>query len=163
MKIFLCGIPASGKSIFGEGIAKSKGYVFINAEHDWPDQKLHEAWDASINDLYEIDKFVEMATDDVIIDLGFPINAMWIGLIITLKSRGYFPVWFECPVNIARERFIERKGGNIEEFDAQIERINRNRGNITKLISPISIEVLKNGNQKSSDDLFKEIEAQFHS
>jgi shikimate kinase len=157
MKIFLCGIPASGKSSFGSSLAKTDNYLYVDAENEWPDDNLHRAWDAMFTDFSKIDDFVNMAGDQVVFDWGFRVTPSSIGIVIGLKARGYIPVWFECPAEIAKKRYIARDNRSIQAFDDQIANIDSNRGIIKEFINPIIINVLDRDMQKSNQEILDAI------
>lgn len=156
MKILLCGVPASGKSTFGKEIAQSHGYLHIDAEQ-WPNDRLHTLWDEVAYDLSLMKTFVKMAGENVIFDWGFPFSSFAVGMIVEMKLYGYKPYWFDCPITLARKRYINRPYGDIADFDRQVVMIRKNQLTIKEIIKPQNINVLLNNKQKTADQLFAEI------
>lgn len=164
MIIFICGIPASGKSSFGEYLSDRHDYFFIDMEHDWPDENLHNIWSTIFSpnkDELDVKRFVDAIaakSKNTVLDLGFPVNDTYFWIVPLLKRYGCSIVWFECEENIARKRYLARDNRPIEWFETQMQNIKNNWGTIQSIIDSIVINVLKeNSTNKTQEELFNEL------
>lgn len=166
MVIFICGIPASGKSSFGKFLENKHGYFYIDMEHNpWPDENIHKIWDLifqQLGDESRISSFLdslETKGEKVVLDLGFVPNDAYYWIVATLKKYGCRVIWFNCSYNIAKKRFLNRKTSPpLELFELQIERIKNNWGIIASMVDPEVVEVTaENGSDKTKIQIYEEI------
>lgn len=146
--ILLCGIPASGKSVFGKYLQDKHNYTYVPMENDmWPDMTMRSLW----NHVFEakrqynaVEKFVCYLHDNyenVVLDWGFPMTQ--IEVVGLLKRQWCEIVWFSCSVVVARKRYIKRNKNSATYFDNQIKSIEENNEKIIKNLDPKVIDVLK--------------------
>lgn len=164
MVLFLCGIPASGKSSFGEYLRDNHGYFSIDMEHDWPDESLHAIWNTVFSvkrDESNVKKFVDSVTSksrNTVLDLGFPINETYFWIIPLLERYGCHVVWFECEEDVAKKRYLDRDKRPIAWFDTQMTNIRAGWKVIEETINPIIINVLKaDKSGKTDEELYLEL------
>lgn len=164
MVLFICGIPASGKSSFGSHLKDNYGYFYIDMENRWPDENLHAIWNTVFSptrDELNVKKFIDAMTNiskNSVLDLGFPVNEMYFWIVPLLKKYDCPIIWFECEEDIARKRYIARDNRPIEWFNTQMTNIKNNRETIKRAINPIIINVLKNDkSDKTNQELFSEL------
>lgn len=166
MIIFICGVPASGKSSFGNLLKDKYEYFYIDMEHSpWPDEKIHSAWDLIFanfgNEAIIKDFLILLKTkgDRIILDLGFVPNEIYFHIISTLKKFECRIIWFNCPFDIAKKRYLDRKTSPpMELFELQMERIKENWSMIISKIEPEIVEVVdKNRRDKTKKQIYEEI------
>jgi shikimate kinase len=165
--IFLCGMPASGKSEFGKYLQDKHGYTYIPMEEKvWPDNKLRLLWNDVFNSpkrqYNKVEKFVCYLYDNyenVVLDWGFPMTH--IPVVGLLKRQWCEIIWFVCGTTIARQRFIKRSGTEaVSKFDSQVKDIKENVQNIEKSLNPKVIDVLKEDkSSKTKDEIYMEFSA----
>ena len=165
MILFICGIPASGKSSFGKFLKDKHGFYYVDMENSpWPDEGIHNVWNLIftfpgedkrvLNFINELKQKSAM----VVLDLGFPIHDNYFKIVPSLKSFGCWIVWFECDENIARERYTKRDSRPIEWFNTQMTNIKNGWETIEDKIDPIKINVLKaDKSGKTEEELYSEL------
>lgn len=161
--IFLCGIPASGKSELGKYLHEKHDYSYVPMEDDiWPDEKMHDLWNdifTSKRQYQRIEKFIQYLHENygkVVLDWGFPIAHLEV--LRMLKSHGFQITWLSCSTAVARERFIKRGKGSVTYFDNQIKSIQENVEKIEKELKPSVIDVLKNDKRsKTIKEIYSEL------
>jgi dephospho-CoA kinase len=162
--VFLCGMPASGKSEFGKYLQDKHGYTYIPMEEKvWPDNKLRLLWNDvfnSKNQYNKVEKFVCYLYENyenVVLDWGFPITQ--IRIVELLKRQWCEIIWFVCDTTIASQRFIKRSGTEaVSKFDSQVKDIKENVQNIEKSLNPKIIDVLKEDkSSKTNEDICSEL------
>ena len=119
--ILLAGFPATGKSTFGQYLAREHGFAHYNLECDalsWPCPNLKGEWDSSRQ------AFVSALKERhhrVVLDWGFPVHYLsWVN---ELLSAGVKVVWFSGNLLHLRRVFIARGRGEVAQFDAQVRAI----------------------------------------
>jgi len=142
--MLLTGIPASGKSVFGQWLEKSKGFLFLNVEHGALDRLgLKAAWDGMFSGTGTAEQFVQELTRLqrlVVLDWGFPVHCL--PIVEALQQAGVEAWWFDGNREAARQSFVRRGTVPIELFDKQLSGIEREwaaiqrtfRGHILKSI-----------------------------
>lgn len=166
MIIFICGIPASGKSSFGEFLRDKHGYFYIDMEHSpWADETIHSVWDlifkelGNENRIGDFVKVLEAKGDKVVLDLGFVPNDAYFWIISSLRSFGCKVIWFNCPYDVARKRFVSRiTSPPIELFEKQMNRISDNWKIIVDRINPEIVEIIReDGKSKTKNEIYTEV------
>lgn len=171
MVIFICGVPASGKSSFGNFLKNKHGYFYIDMEHSpWPDEKIHRTWDLIFGQLGNEDRIRSFLDDlktkgnKVVLDLGFVPNDIYFWIVSSLQKFGCRIVWFDCDEKEARKRFSKRENRIIppfvdsEPFNIQTKRIQSNWGRIIKELQPEIVNVLKADRlNKSQEEIYLEV------
>lgn len=166
MVIFICGIPASGKSSFGNFLKDKHGYYYIDMEHSpWPDEEIHKTWDLIFRQLGNQDRIcdfldnLKVKGNKTVLDLGFVPNDTYFRIIGSLKKFGCKVIWFNCPYDIAKKRFLNRiTSPPLELFELQMQRIKDNWDKIVSRINPENIEIIdENGRDKTKSKIYEEI------
>ena len=166
MIIFICGIPASGKSSFGEFLRDVYGYFYIDMEHSpWADETIHDIWDFIFSDLGNEDRvndFIKVLGtkgDKIVLDLGFVPNDIYFWIVSSLKKFGCRIIWFNCSYDVAKKRFTNRQTSlPIELFEKQMRRISDNWEAICDRINPQIIEMVsEDGKSKTKNEIYTEI------
>ena len=129
--IILCGIPGTGKSTFGDWMAKTKGWLHLDMENaDLKQYKLNDPWMTFLNDQHST-LFVDCLEAQgipVVLDWGFPITLL--GIISSLKAQGAMPWWFTGKRHHARASYLTREkkksGCDPRLFDCQYAAIANN-------------------------------------
>ncbi len=159
------GVPASGKSSFGESLKDKHNYLYIDMENSpWPDERLHTIWDLifqHVGDDTRVEHFVEAVktrTNKAVLDLGFPTNDTYFWIVPLLKKFGCRVIWFHCDEKIARQRYLARDNRPVEPFDIQMKNIKQNWKRILNEINPEVISVLKaNDQEKTFEEVYSEV------
>lgn len=164
MILFICGIPASGKSSFGKYLSDNYGYLFIDMENNWPDESLHAEWNtifSVVRDELNVKNFISSISNkskNTVLDLGFPVNETYLWIIPLLAKHGCRIVWFECEEGIAKKRYMARDNRPIEWFETQMANIKDNWEKIKAEINPVRVNVLKpDKSSKTKQEVFKEL------
>lgn len=119
--LLLSGVPATGKSVFGRGLAQDHGFAHYDLENypqGWPDQTLKELWDC------DGARFVAMVKSQhrrVALDWGFPVHCF--PMVRELRNAGAQLVWFDGDRKRAREVFLKRGGTAVHNFNVQVAAI----------------------------------------
>lgn len=165
MVIFICGIPASGKSTFGKYLKDNFGYFYIDMEHEWFDENLHAIWNLIFvsfeeNRIRDFVNAVNAKSTNSALDLGFPLyNDNYFKIIPKLKEFDCQIVWFNCDEEIAKQRFLKRPDSpSIETFNTQMRNIRNNWDKVLDLINPVVINVLKSDKSgKTVEEIYNDL------
>jgi hypothetical protein len=121
-RIFLCGLPGTGKSTFGRWLRDHRGFVYVDleAEPDKPDSldatAFREPWEAFVQgDRAELVRSANLRS--VVFDWGFPVSHL--SLVRELIAIGFVPWWFDGDRLVARQHFVCRNTVSVEKFDIQ--------------------------------------------
>lgn len=151
--LFLAGIPASGKSHFGQWLQATHDYLHIDAE--LPGQLdvhgLHQTWDAGIAQT-NAQAFVEAVRAlgrSVVLNWGFPPNCL--PFIRSLGSTGFTLWWFDADLSAARSAYGEI-GRPVEIFDRQIANIRVRWPAIHDVFAPNIINTLDSAGARRRED-----------
>src|SRR6202035_927008 len=137
-RIFLAGIPASGKSHFGAWLEATHGFVHIDAEivgGKLDQLGLHGVWDSSLT-AENCSAFVEAAQalgSAIVLNWGFPTRHL--PFVRTLKGSGFAMWWFDGSVPKARAEYL-RLGKAERDFDMQVAAIEIARREIDAVFAP---------------------------
>ena len=107
---------------------------------------LHSVWAAAVK-LKEMSLFLNTLKErnpNAVLSWGFHLDDFQIAA--DLKRAGVRLWWFEADEARARERFIARRNGAIDVFEAQMKRIKNNRGRIEELFQPNILKTLRPDN-----------------
>lgn len=171
MVIFICGVPASGKSCFGNFLKDKHDFFYIDMEYSpWPDEKIHRTWDLIFGQLGDENRISSFLDDlktkgnKIVLDLGFVPNDIYFWIVSSLKKLGCRIVWFDCDEKEARERFSKRENRVIhplvdsEPFNIQMKRIQKNWGRVVRELQPTIVNVLKTDRlSKSQEEIYREV------
>lgn len=146
--LFIAGIPATGKSCFGEWLRKNHSFIHLDLDN------LNREWSSIWNNyftsrFYDVPSFTQELKNknsSIVIDWGFKVLAL--PVVEAFKSAGFNMWWFNADHKIARLAFIKRGGGEDAEFDSQVNDINREWRNINNIFSPNIIENALNLNME---------------
>lgn len=163
--LFVCGIPAAGKSSFSRFLRDKHGYFHIDMEESpWSDEEMHKVWDLIFQypeDENRVKNFVnalQKKKEKVVLDLGFPIGENYFSIIPMLKKSNCRIVWFQCDEKTAKQRYVNRDNRSLQSFEIQIKNIKENWERILTGISPEIVNVLKDsGQEKTFEELKLEI------
>ncbi len=90
----------------------------------------------------------------VVVEWGFPVNDQNLAFVRSMKENGVRVVWFECPDEVARERFANRGTVPNEAFDRQTASIREEYARIMEEIEPEVVDVLNpDGSPRSPEEL----------
>ena len=125
--LFLCGLPATGKSRFSRYLHDNHGFARYELEcfpKGWAVPDLQPIWSTSRNEFVdEIRKRHQRAS----IEWGFPPSRLvWA---LELRDAGAEPFWFDGDKARLREVFLKRGGLDIRSFDNQVKAIQESRPN----------------------------------
>jgi hypothetical protein len=140
--ILIAGMPASGKTSFGDYLRDKKHFLHVDLEA-FDGSYFHSVWNASLS-VGRLEVFLETLkwhATRAVLTWGFHTNNL--GIVRALKAAGVVLWWFDGDEAAARERFIARGYGSPDDFEAQIKRINDNRGKIEELFRPNILTTLQ--------------------
>lgn len=148
--IFIAGVPATGKTFIGDILRDKFDFLHIDVEKLLVGNPSYEELESQIS------KSIEEATSQqkkgVVITWGFsPTNGWSIEQIKKLQNEGFEFVWFIADEATAKDEFLKRGTGTINEFDAQMARIKK--FDIYQFRSLKIIEVFSGDTRKSTDEI----------
>jgi hypothetical protein len=143
--LFVAGIPASGKSHFGEWLQATQGYLHIDAEvagGQLDALALHKIWDAALHSTNARPFVDAVRTLDraIILNWGFPPS--YLPFIASLRSAGFSPWWFDADVSAARTGYCQA-GRSPVAFDGQLAEIRAAWPAIQQAFAPNIVRVLE--------------------
>lgn len=138
--LFLAGIPASGKSHFGQWLEAECGYLHIDAEipNELERLSLREAWDEACK-TQDCSRFARVLLDSgrpSVFNWGFPVGCL--PLVVALKHAGFSTWWFDADLPAARVEHIA-SGKPAQSFDNQVRAIQACQNEITAQLAPNTI------------------------
>jgi hypothetical protein len=143
--LLVAGTPASGKTSFGDYLRDKKHFLHADIE-EFDGSYLHSVWLAAVK-LKEMSLFTNTLKErshNAVLTWGFHLDDLQIAA--DLKRAGVRLWWFEADEARARERYIARRNGAIDVFEAQMKRIKNNRGKIEELFQPNILTTLRPDN-----------------
>ncbi len=156
--ILIAGVPATGKSRYSAWLEKEKGLVHLDF-----DELLQGNGEGQKFSLVEIlrqrgvEAFIsapELAGRSVVIDWGFPVQSL--PAVRALQAAGVEMWWFHGRRQTARQKFTERGGMNPRDFDVQMDAIEANWDEITRVFGSRSIEtLLPDGTYMPQEEIFR--------
>jgi|WetSurMetagenome_2_1015567.scaffolds.fasta_scaffold266380_1 adenylate kinase family enzyme len=121
MVLFVCGVPAAGKSTFARHLVNAHQFMHYDLEvypSGWPDPSLKPTWDASRS------AFVASVVGrhgNVVLDWGFHPQVLdWVR---QLASAGCLVLWFAGTRTHATVAYTRRATGTTQDFVNQMRRI----------------------------------------
>src|SRR5262249_8769336 len=143
--LLLSGIPASGKSWFGNWLETHHGFVHIDPEEDTRlrDLGLEASWQVCWQQA-ACDAFAAAALQlsrAVVLNWGFPAHCL--PVVASLKRAGFACWWFDADLAQARQAYLARRKGNPEDFERQMAGINAERQKISSLFESRSLKTLE--------------------
>lgn len=158
--LFLAGVPATGKSYFGNWLEKNHNYLHLDVEkyesarqHKLEREILH-FWAGNYYDL--LDK-LSQANRPVAFNWGFPPEALKVAQ--RFIYIGLSPVWFSANSQIARRKYIERNNAsNVHYYDLQVSKIKRKNKDLYSAFGGCIIKtIFDNGSRLDAEAIFKQI------
>jgi hypothetical protein len=118
----VCGVPASGKTFFGDWLQAKKRFLHIDME-SFQGSFDHRIWEETlrIRDGSLFCEYLREQSANVVLTYGFrPTDFYTVRL---LREAGVVTWWFNARRELARETFIRRGGVSVKAFDAQMDAI----------------------------------------
>jgi hypothetical protein len=151
--ILIAGIPASGKTSFGDYLRDAKRFLHVDLEA--PDGFFISVLDESVR-VGRLEVFLDVLKQNatqVVLTWGFHPGDF--NIIEALKSAEVELWWFDADEEAARERFLARGTGTAATFDAQLSRIHAVRDQIDACFAPRIIETLRaDGSFLSCEEIY---------
>lgn len=151
--VLIAGIPASGKTTFGDYLRDAKHFLHVDLEA--PDAFFISVLDESVR-VGRLEVFLDVLKQNatrVVLTWGFHPGDF--AIIQALKSAEAELWWFDADEEAARERFLARGTGAAASFDAQLSRINAVRDEIEACFAPRIIQTLRpDGSFLSCEEIF---------
>jgi hypothetical protein len=143
--LLVAGTPASGKTSFGDYLRDKKHFLHVDIE-EFDGSYLHSVWMAAVKlkEMWLFTNTLKERSHNVVLTWGFHLDDLQIAA--DLKRAGVRLWWFEADEARARERYIARRNGGIDVFEAQMKRIKNNRGKIEELFQPNILKTLRPDN-----------------
>jgi hypothetical protein len=149
-KLFLAGVPASGKSTFGEWLEANHGFVHIDAELPGRLARfdLAGSWDHFLRtgDRREFLLRIRALNRPVLFNWGFPVS--YLPVVMLLKTYGFVPWWFDADREQARRANEQRKTVSLDDFETQMAGISREWSNIESCFAPNILNVLDSAGRR---------------
>lgn len=123
--ILLTGMPAAGKTFFGEWLEREHGYLHLDVEVDGVLERagLAREWAAIFQEgrAHAFVDAVRRKGRDVVVNWGFP--PRYLNQVELLKDAGFDLWWLDADVAAARRAFHKRGSGSLAAFDRQVAAI----------------------------------------
>jgi hypothetical protein len=124
--VLISGIPASGKSCYGQWLEIEKGFIHLDVEQNGvlAQTGLMAEWTAIFASGGSVTPFVvalRKLGKPVTIDWGFP--PYWLSVVDALKAEGVEIWWFDGDRQAARESFVKRGTVQVAALDRQMAAI----------------------------------------
>jgi predicted kinase len=161
-RLFVGGVPATGKSWLGQWLAANHGYIHIDAERnggaDFDGAGIHADWDDLIS-RGRADRFAtaaERLAKPVLVNWGFPPRYLYV--VAALQAAGFAAWWLHAPRETARRAFVHRGGIEPAAFDSQMANIEREWLLIERVFRPRIVEGLRSdGSQRAPQEIWRDI------
>lgn len=158
--IFLAGVPAAGKTYFGNWLAKNKGYLHLDFEKSESADaaEVRKEWDEFFATGKELPLIQALASKNVpiVFNWGFVPNAH--SFIKHLLTYGMAPVWFAASKSHAEGEFVKRGGIPVEAFNTQMQKIAQYQQELGDLFqSCVIFTIDKEGNRVSPEVIYERI------
>jgi adenylate kinase family enzyme len=155
--LLVTGLPGCGKSTFVRYASERRKGRDVILEELAPDDELQRLWLSGLSkgDAKAFVRALRNHPREAVVEWGFPVNAPCIAFIKSMKEHGVRVVWFECPDDEARVRYLKRGDRPVEWFDDQLPTIRQNYEWIMGEVEPEIIEVLNpDGSARSTEELY---------
>jgi dephospho-CoA kinase len=156
--LLITGLPGCGKSTFVRYVRDRLGWNLLILEELPPGDALQRLWLQGLQ-CGTAQAFVRALHSDprrAIVEWGFAVDDPCLAMVKSMKGHGMRVVWFECPDDVARARFVTR--GTVPEaaFDAQVAAIRQNCARIMEEIEPDVVDLLNpDGSARTTEELFE--------
>jgi hypothetical protein len=146
--LLLCGIPASGKSTFGQWLADNRGFLFLDAEKPGSLEQvgLRPHWNSMFVPGASVLPFVQALQQlgsPIALDWGFPPSCL--SVVKALKLAGFELWWFDGDPAAARQSFITRNTVPVGCLDVQMQNIDNSWQDIQSVFDSHMIETISAG------------------
>ena len=152
--LFVCGIPAIGKSSFCCYLAREHAFEHYDLERypdGWPRPSLHGLWEQSRQAFLD-----ELRREHawVVLDWGFPLSHLaWA---VELRNAGARTIWFAGDLHYARRIFVNRGKGDVGFFDRHVGDLATE--NVPEILAADVISVLDaQGSLRKPSELYEEL------
>ena len=148
-QIFLAGVPATGKSTYGNWLEQAHAFVHVDLEESQTDPTKRIVQSLMWKEPERILKYLDTLHRDVVLNQGFPPGEQSIAYLQQLRERGIVLWWFNGERQAARHEFEKRNQQygphaiDIRAFDYQMDQIEKYRKPLEDLFQPNILEVLK--------------------
>jgi hypothetical protein len=161
--LFIAGVPTTGKTCFGDWLAREKSYIHVNAElpggTDFDLAKIHTEWDAVVQ-TGRAEAFIARLNElgrPVVITWGFRLCYLYI--IAALKEAGIHTWWFHADYAVAREAFVARGGIDVQNFEIQMADIQREWALLKSVFHPRVVETLSSAGRLTFEQIWVRVGA----
>lgn len=162
--LLVTGIPAAGKSGFARLLRDEHGYfAFVLEELSdviRDEKEIKRLWLDAVNtgDASRLVRRLRNLPGPVVVEWGSPVNDPCLRCVKSMKDHGMRLLWFECPDDVARQRFVHRNTVPVGAFDVQTPNIRSNYGLILSTLQPEVIDVMDSlGAPKAVKEIAAEI------
>lgn len=143
-RVFIAGLPGTGKTTFGDWLQEKKGYFHLDMESRLRNiQPLYSQWKKAAEGGGFEHFALEMNAlgEKVVMTWGFPPHA--IGLAEGIRNLGVSCWWFDAPRGLARKNWLAREGHSDDTyFQAQCADIEAAQNKIEELFHPNIFKVI---------------------
>ncbi|MGD1156535.1 MAG: hypothetical protein ABSA41_11970 [Terriglobia bacterium] len=155
--ILISGVPATWKSSYCRWLGQQKGFLHLDFDKLLRGQgSIEKLSFVQVLQTAGVEAFIATAQrngNTVVIDWGFPPNNL--PAVRELQAAGVEVWWFEGERQIARQKFIERGGVDPRCFDVQMDAIEANWLEISRVFGPHAIETLhSDGTYTEPEEIF---------
>jgi hypothetical protein len=135
----ISGVPASGKTFFGDWLQAKKHFLHIDMESF----QGSFAWRVSeaalrTGDFSLFCDYLREESPNVVLTFGFHPNDFHI--VRSLQEAGVVTWWFNASREYARETFISRSGVSVGAFDFQIDAIEKAQAELKDFYGANTVE-----------------------
>jgi hypothetical protein len=138
-RLFICGVPGTGKTSIGDYLSAKLGFIHIDIEREMvlPD----------LNDIHH----------DIVVTWGFvPDDSLSLKYVDYLRNNGFKLIWLDGNRVASQKAFLARNTVPIEAYNRQIEKINSTK--IILKLNPILINPFQaNSLFKAKEDIVAEL------
>lgn len=116
--LLLSGIPATGKSSFGQYLSYKYSFAHYDLEcypRGWPHPEFKRLWDTCLETFIEQ---LKQQHQRIVLDWGFPVDC--INIVQELQARGIELIWFDGDQDRAREAYQRRGRHDLAPFEKQL-------------------------------------------
>jgi hypothetical protein len=145
-RILVAGIPGSGKTTYCRWLEREKGFLHLDFDELFNNRGTEQKL-ALVRQLkHTAEAFIlALRSEDqpIVIDWGFP--PALLTLVSCFAANGMTPWWFDGDHAAARESFLHRGTGPIENFNTQMDFIEKEWRSIEKVVEDNIIKTVSAG------------------
>lgn len=122
--ILISGVPASGKTTFGNWLHQNRGFLHLDME-DWDGTDIHYTWEKHYRtNMSGFLKAIVPPSKRVVFTWGFPIQCF--PIVACLRDAGVTAWWFDADYAAARRDWLDRQQGRGENIvDMQLDALKK--------------------------------------